>query len=535
MATGTTLGRLPRANDALRVVAVAGASLAFVWLVLAAAGVSARVPGATPASVIADAMVGVTFVGAAAVATGPAGARVLFGLVGICWLAGPWLAAPTLHVGVLAIALVTYPAPRRASLPAWAIGGAGIAAAAMQAPRPLMAVLFAAVGVVAVIDGRRRGHVARYPVLAAAGFAATVATAWIVERDPSRYDPAAWSAVYEVALILIGIGYAVATRAGARAAAHIADVVLGDERASGFAGLEAVLREVLGDPTARVYRFDPATTTYRDAAGSGPQPASGLTWLPVDEAGQPVGAVEHHSALMADAAIAASVVEAVRLAALNRRHQDALDEQVAALEASRARLVAAADRQRRATAARLYAEVIGPAERAVATIDEISAAAGSVDGADIDGLTSLDVARAELSGATRDLRELVAGAPPAGLGNGGLVDAVRGLAARSPIPVTVSTSGDPRGPAQAEAALYFVCSEAITNAVKHAQCRRIDVRLEAGATSMSVAVEDDGVGGANPAGSGLTGLADRVAACNGRLRVMSSPGAGTRVVAEVRR
>jgi signal transduction histidine kinase len=103
------------------------------------------------------------------------------------------------------------------------------------------------------------------------------------------------------------------------------------------------------------------------------------------------------------------------------------------------------------------------------------------------------------------------------------------LASRSPIPTAV-TGDVPRFPAPVEAALYFVCSEALANAAKHSDGSRVSLELRQKDADIVVAIADDGVGGADPTkGSGLRGLADRVEALGGRFAVASSPGRGTRI------
>jgi signal transduction histidine kinase len=112
--------------------------------------------------------------------------------------------------------------------------------------------------------------------------------------------------------------------------------------------------------------------------------------------------------------------------------------------------------------------------------------------------------------------------------------ALRLLADRSPVPVEVR-GRIARIPESIEAAFFFVCAEALTNVAKHARASHASIELrEEGAYALAT-IEDDGVGGASPGqGSGLRGLADRVEALGGRLRLESPPGGGTRVVAEIR-
>jgi signal transduction histidine kinase len=161
-------------------------------------------------------------------------------------------------------------------------------------------------------------------------------------------------------------------------------------------------------------------------------------------------------------------------------------------------------------------------------------AARAVD-ADSDTASTIDIVVQELSAASQEITDLVAGVPPARLGGGRLRDALKSLAARSPVSVSVAVAADVAGDRAAETTLFYVCSEALANAVKHARASRvaIDVVRQDDATVATIA--DDGCGGADPSGSGLQGLADRLAAENGWLQVDSPPGAGTTVTAMIPR
>src|SRR5262249_61385462 len=125
---------------------------------------------------------------------------------------------------------------------------------------------------------------------------------------------------------------------------------------------------------------------------------------------------------------------------------------------------------------------------------------------------------------------------PAILSRGGLGPALRTLAHRSAIPVHLDIRTDERIAEPIEVAAYFVASEALANAAKHSEASRIDVSLELRERSLVLSIGDDGVGGADAArGSGLVGLADRVEALGGSIRLTSHPGEGTQISAEFRR
>jgi signal transduction histidine kinase len=131
-----------------------------------------------------------------------------------------------------------------------------------------------------------------------------------------------------------------------------------------------------------------------------------------------------------------------------------------------------------------------------------------------------------------ELRELAHGILPAPLTHGGLRAGVEALASRMPVPIEVAVSPD-RLPATVEATAYFVVAEALTNIAKHARATAGAVRARVEDGTLQIQVHDDGVGGTRPDGSGLLGLADRLAVLDGKLRVDSPPGGGTVVVADV--
>jgi signal transduction histidine kinase len=136
--------------------------------------------------------------------------------------------------------------------------------------------------------------------------------------------------------------------------------------------------------------------------------------------------------------------------------------------------------------------------------------------------------------ALEDLRELARGIHPAVLSDRGLQAAVEALAVRSPLPVRVVEVPGERLPEPVEAAAYFVIAEALTNVAKYADAKEATVAVRRQNGSALVEVRDDGVGGADPArGSGLHGLADRVAALDGSLSLDSPPGMGTILRAEI--
>jgi signal transduction histidine kinase len=199
------------------------------------------------------------------------------------------------------------------------------------------------------------------------------------------------------------------------------------------------------------------------------------------------------------------------------------------LAASRARIVAAADEERRRVVRDLHD---GAQQRLVHTTVTLKLAQRALQNEDENLPALLTEALDNAEQATAELRELAHGILPPVLTQGGLRAGVDALASRMPVPVENGVSVG-RLPAAVEATAYFVVAEALTNVAKHARARHAAVaaRIEHG--TLGVRVRDDGTGGARPDGSGLLGLADRLAVLDGRLRVESPADGGTLVAADI--
>ncbi|WP_233515294.1 sensor histidine kinase [Marinitenerispora sediminis] len=215
---------------------------------------------------------------------------------------------------------------------------------------------------------------------------------------------------------------------------------------------------------------------------------------------------------------------------LGPSRQDLLEQRVAELTESRAGVVAAVDDERRRIERDLHD---GVQQRLVALAMLLGRLRRGTDprrGADL-----LQQAHDEAQQALTELREVAWRVYPATLDELGLETALRGVAERSGIPVSVDCRLAERPARQVETAVYFVVREAVTNAAKHSGAEVISVRVtqEPGAAAIGVRIEDDGVGGADPRGGGLSGLARRVAALDGRFRVHSPPGGPTEITAEL--
>jgi signal transduction histidine kinase len=222
------------------------------------------------------------------------------------------------------------------------------------------------------------------------------------------------------------------------------------------------------------------------------------------------------------------------LGGLLRSHISHLDAELQAtleeLRASRARIVEAGDAERRRLERDLHD---GAQSRLVALAMLLRAAkTRAPENSELAGM--LDTALKELQTSLGELRELARGIHPAILSDRGLQPALQALASRAPVPVTIEADEDERLPAPVETAAYFVVSEALANVAKYANASHATVVVRRENGGVSVEVRDDGVGGADAThGSGLRGLADRVAALDGTLSLESPEGRGTRLRAEL--
>jgi signal transduction histidine kinase len=298
------------------------------------------------------------------------------------------------------------------------------------------------------------------------------------------------------------------------------------------ADLRDALARALGDPALELAFWMPELNRYVDAGGAPAElPAEDdaqRTVTEIDHHGEHVAAIVHDRAQDTETVRAAGAATALMLE--NQRLDAELRARLVELRASRARLVEAADGERRRLERNLHD---GAQSRLVALALNLRLARMSVaDGSDTAAL--LDGSIDELGESLKELRDLARGIHPAVLSERGLEPAVRALAARAPVPVDIVGEAAGRLPAAVETAAYFVVSEALTNVSKYAHARHAIVRVERVDGQLLVEVSDDGVGGASAGeGSGLRGLADRVAALSGTLEVTSPPGRGTRLQARL--
>jgi signal transduction histidine kinase len=313
----------------------------------------------------------------------------------------------------------------------------------------------------------------------------------------------------------------------------LGELLLALERTSP-AGLRDALAHALGDPTLELAFWLPERNEFVDDQGTAlPLPAddSPQALTPIEHQGEPVAALVHDRSLLEEPELVQAAGAAARLALENARLQAELRVQLKNVEESRARVVAAGDEERRRIERDLHD---GAQQRLVAIAIKLRRAQRRL-GSNLDPAVEdvLETAVDELQVAVEELRKLAQGIHPTILAEGGLSAALDSLAGRSSLPVQVEATTE-RFPPDIEAAAYFVACEALANVVKHADAAGVSVAARRRNGTLVIEVADDGVGGARlDRGSGLRGLADRLEARGGRLRVETPDEGGTRVIGEI--
>jgi signal transduction histidine kinase len=296
--------------------------------------------------------------------------------------------------------------------------------------------------------------------------------------------------------------------------------------------LEEGLAKVLGDPgLVLAYRL-PGERSYLDGRGQPvelPAPGGDRVAAPVERDGRELAMLIYDPSLDDDPELVQAVAAAAAITLDDARLQTESRERLGELRASRERLVAASDAERRRLERNLHD---GAQQRLVSVALQLRMIERRVH-ADPELAEAIKAAGDELSRSLEELRELARGIHPAVL-NHGLKAALDSLASRASVPTAVSFQSPERLPAQVELAAYFVACEALANVAKYANASAASVRVSRRNGMAAIEIADDGVGGADEtAGTGLQGLADRVAALDGTLRILSPLGAGTVVTAEL--
>jgi signal transduction histidine kinase len=328
---------------------------------------------------------------------------------------------------------------------------------------------------------------------------------------------------------LIGLMQSRFTRAGA-----VSELVARLTATRQQRGIAEALADAFDDPSLILAYWLPERGHYVDAEGHKvelPEPGGERAWTPVERNGAPLAAIIHDATISNERKLLATAGAAAGLALENERLHAELRARVDELERSRQRLIEVGLAERRKLERNLHD---GAQQRLVSLALNLRLARDRVLRDPDAAVELLTEASGELDSATAELRELARGIHPAVLSDRGLPAALNALAGRIPVAVEVVETPAARLPPGVEIASYYVVAEALTNVAKYAHAERAAVRVSRGNGSVVVEVSDDGVGGADPRhGSGLRGLADRVAALDGQLEVESPSGHGTTIRAQI--
>jgi signal transduction histidine kinase len=459
----------------------------------------------------------------------------LLAATGFAWFAANLLGdeALYLHRGPLIHLTLTYPAGRLESRLDRVAVAVGYGAALIPAIWSSDIATFALCALFVLAAGRRyvravgRERRTRRAAFGATAFISAVLAASAAARlaVPTAELTDATLLAYEAALCTLAVALLAGLVVQPWTRTEVTDLVV-DLGQAGSGTLRDALAGALGDPTLQVgYWLDQG---YVDSAGRPlvlPAPESDRRVTRVDRDGEAIAVLVHDAAVLDDPGLSDALARAARLAAANARLQAEVQVQLDELGESRRRLVHAGDEERRRLERRLHETV----ERRLASLAGAlgQAAPGTA------GAARLQDVREQLDRALDELRDLATGLHPGGVEHGGLSAALAALAERSPLPVDLHVT-DVRVDEELERAIWFVCSEALANVIKHSGATSVAISVGERAGRLLVEVTDNGVGGAALAGgSGLAGLADRVEALGGTLALVSPPGGGTRLTVEL--
>jgi signal transduction histidine kinase len=313
----------------------------------------------------------------------------------------------------------------------------------------------------------------------------------------------------------------------------VAELVIELRQDPAPADLRNGLARALRDPSLSVAYWLPDFARYVDSDGQPvdlPTSASARATTLIDHDGAHVAVLLHDPALEDEPALLDAVAAAAGIALENGRLHADLRARLDELRGSRARIVDAGQQERKRLERDLHD---GAQQRLVALSLELSLLEGTLQ-ADPAARSRIDHARGEIATSLEELRDVARGLHPAVVSGHGLEVALEQLAARAPVPVRLDVDVTHRLPERLEVAAFYLVAESLANIGKHAAAASATITVTRIGDQVVVEVADDGIGGADAErGSGLRGLADRVEALEGRLRVWSPVGGGTRLRAEL--
>lgn len=313
----------------------------------------------------------------------------------------------------------------------------------------------------------------------------------------------------------------------------VGDLLVELRRDPGPAELEQALARALGDPSLTLAYWLPEFGTYADPDGRAvtlPEPSDARALTLIKRDGAREAALLHDPSLEEEPELLDSVAAALSMSLENAHLHVELRAQLEELRGSRARIVESAQGERQRLERNLHD---GAQQRLVALSLDLGLLEERLAG-DRSAMERVHKARREVAASLDELREIARGIHPAVVTGHGLAVALEQLAARAAVPIRLRVEVPGRLSEAIEVASYYVVAESLTNVSKYAQASEATVEVSQSKGFLLVEVTDDGIGGADTErGSGLRGLADRVEALGGRLRVWSPPGGGTRVQAEI--
>jgi signal transduction histidine kinase len=297
--------------------------------------------------------------------------------------------------------------------------------------------------------------------------------------------------------------------------------------------LRDALARTLRDPSLRLAYWLPQFRSWSDLDGQPvelPAEGSGMATRMIDRNGEHVAALIHDPALIDEPELLDAVSAAAGIAIENGRLHVELRARLEELRGSRLRIIEAGQKERQRLERNLHD---GAQQRLIALLLDLSLLEQELGA---EGAAGMRVAQArrEIATSLGELREVARGIHPAVVSGHGLAVALEQLTTRAPVPVRLTVAVDGRLPEPVEVASYYLVSESLANVAKHANASSAIVEVSRTNGQVVIEIVDDGIGGADTErGSGLRGLADRVEALDGRLRVWSPSGGGTCVRAEI--
>ena len=457
------------------------------------------------------------------------GAGIILFVGAIAWFAGNFAGTLTfVHRAVLAHAVLTLPNGRINSAHVAVARGSGICRWLLLGATnstPILVATTLILPATAAFDWLRapiRARRARLIALAAAVLlsgAYLVAAVVHVAVPSGRLDYLILLAD-EATIVVAAVAVLYAVLLPGVAADRLSEMVV-ELRGPGTDGVREALSRALGDPSLEVGYWDEPSNGFLDAAGQPvrvPDTTETRTATLVDVDGRPGAVLVHDPAVLESAPLLDAVQTLTRLSVMNAGLRTDVLDQISAVRASRARLLASIDEERTMLERRLEN---GPLRHAKTLEGHLA----SLDGEPVGAI------RNTLHGILAELTALAQGLHPRTLEEAGFTAALRELAHDSAIPVTLDIDGlRPDVPERVALAAYYACSEAIANAVKHSGAAGIAVTVRETHESLEIEVTDDGTGGADAGmGSGLVGIADRAETLGGRFELQASAGAGTTV------